>query len=382
MARSPLFRGALAGVALAALLLPTAPVSAARFVTDDTNAGISQPVSGDAFVAGATATIRARVSGELFAAGNAVTVHESPGRSIFAAGSSVEVNGAGYNAFLAGSTVIIRGVYGNDVYAAGETVIVEEGTAIAGDLYVGGTKVELAGTIAGSVKAAADTFTSKAAIGGNLEGEIKNLSFTGGSVAGNVRYGSKNDATGLGNVTVGGTVERTEPKYDDSSWRGWGAAGALFTFLGMLLVGFLLTMFFPSWSKDTAERLPKRWAPLGLLGFAGLVVTPIALVVLGAVGVVLPPVFFLVGALLFGYLLLLMLALYYAFLFLGERIATWTKYRVQGRQLFWYFAIGLAVMTIVGWVPVLGGVAGFLFFIGFFLPAFGAQLEKVAAIKR
>lgn len=361
----------LIGLAGAAFLLGATPIHAASFVgTSDKNATvtINQPVADDLFVASRTVSVDESVAGEAFVAGNSVTIRQSVGRSIFAAGNSVSIEkGSSYNTFAAGNTVTLKGTYAHDVYVMGSSVSLDDSTVIKGSLYAAATDLTLRGTITGDVKASAATINSSAVIGGNFKAWDDSLSFSAGSIGGNLAYTSANTATGLSNIKITGTTEQTEPSKTSpfTEFLDWGISA-----LGVLLLGLLLIYLLPKKLEDVDTDILSTWSSRFGQGFATLFLVPI-IAIIGFVIAVGWQVSFV------------LLALYIASLFIAYvigvlAVGNWIIKRTRMAHTNWAaLVIGILAISVLTSLPGVGKLFSFLFFICLFIPSLGFLVARL-----
>lgn len=361
-------------IGLGAFSLPPKPVQAASFIHSSSESGdivVSKPISDDLMTAGNTVSVGAAVAGELFAAGNSVSVSEAVGRSVWAAGNTVAVEkGSGYNAFLAGNAVTLSGTYAHDVYVAGNTIIIKEGTVINGQLRASGKSLTLNGTVKGDVYFTGQSFSSSAVIGGSVHGWGSDFTFMAGSIAGDFKYESSKDATGLDTVKVTGTTQRSEPKNQDQ-----GVAGLvgffILSMLGTLFLAYLLVLFRHQQLEDISEMIEKDRGTSFLRGLAFFVLVPIAIII---------------GfALIIGWQVAIVLGLaYVAFLIFAHAISciwlgSWIleKATMKKQSLWWGALVGVIVIGILGNTPAIGWIFGAIFSFWIVLPVLGASITPL-----
>ena len=352
------------------MIMPTTTLAAYTQASNGTT-DVTQTVNDDAFIAGSSVSISAPIQGELFGAGQTITVNKSVERSLFIAGNTVAIKqGAAYNAFVGGNTVTLSGIYGHDVFAAGNTVVVESGTVIHGSLYAAGQSVEIHGTIDGSVRVGASTVTSDAVINGSLTGYVQELSFTGGSIAGDLSYRSDQDAKGLNQVNISGQTNRSTPSTAEASTTnnggGFDALGVFFRFLSIMLIGALLILLLPKKIQVVADDVKSSWANMFGLGLLVLVGGPI-----------LAGIAF--GTLIGWPIALIILTVWFILLFLSAILGTITLgslvMRMKTPNWWTALAVGALVIVILTSLPVVGSFIRIIIFIALTLPTFGASLQ-------
>ncbi|WP_115863144.1 bactofilin family protein [Halorussus litoreus] len=305
-----------------ALALIPAPVAAEETRTGGTVVvDESETVDDDLTAFGGTVVVRGTVNGDLTAfAGNVIV--------------EGEVNGD-LEAFA--GNVRINGTVTGDATAAGGNVYLARGGTVGGQLEAGAGNVVIAGEVGEDAQVGADTITveSSASVGGDLayDGDLDLAD--GASVAGEVRQ--EDD--------IGPNVGPVGPQLPN--WVGWA-----YGFLANLALGAVALLAFPRFSAGVADRVdgdPLRSAGVGLLLFVGI---PILLVVLfiSLVGIPLG----LVGMLVYG--LLLWLGYVYGAFALGSILLEIAD--AGGRWLA--LLVGLLVVSMVGLVPILGGLVQFV----------------------
>jgi hypothetical protein len=361
------------------LIIPVASVKAsARFGSSENVLNVDSTTEHDAFLAGNTVSIAGPIKGEAFVAGSTITVTEPVGRSLFAAGNTVQVSkGVGYNLYAAGNSVTLNGEYGNDVYVAGSSVVISKDTVIKGDLYVSGSSVTLAGTVIGDVKIAAGTVLSSAKVGGSFHGPVDHLQFTGGSVAGDLTYASKNDALGLETVAVGGKTVRSQPMEHgrtEAETAGSNLALSLTMLLSTLMLAAVMIALLPGLTLNAITGMANNWALNMAVGAVALLVTPILALV--AFGVIIGWKIGLILLLL--YVAMLLAAGVLTTLFVGSLTVQRLLPRLaMGDSVWVQLVIGALVLAVLQAIPYVGRIVTILVFTLVFIPAVGSLCTSI-----
>ena len=323
----------------AVLLLAAAPAAA------DDSARAS--LGGNEFLAGGQVELGGRVRRNAFVSGGDVTVEASVGRNLFAAGGDVRLAGeVEGDARLAGGVLSIArdARVGGDATLAGGTIEVDG--PVGGDLHAYGERIVVNGVVDGDVRMAGEELR----IGPDAR------------IAGRVLYRSDEALDVAQGAELAGGAERST---SDRAWRraarGASIVGGITISLGMVLLGAVLVLGMPRFSREAAAAIrSKPWQALGL-GIAMLVGVPVALVVLIVTIIGIP----LAVLLAFAYGALLMLGWLIAAIFLGdlvlERIDAAKLGSVWWRALFMLLAI--VAIAIVRQVPVAGPIACWLLFL-------------------
>jgi cytoskeletal protein CcmA (bactofilin family) len=311
-------------LALATLLVLSLPVGVAAAETRTGGTVVveaDETVSEDLTATAGTVVVRGTVDGDLDAfAGNVIVTGTVTGDVRAFAGN-----------------VRIAGNVGGSVEAAGGNVFVEDGAEIAGDLQAAAGVVAINGSVAGTARVGSDELTvgPSAVVGGDLLHSAASPDVADGArVDGQIRQ-----------------VEDVGEPRATPLVPGW--VSAVYGFLVNLVVGVLLVALLRGFSDSTAARFVER--PLTALGVGllALVGVPALLVVLAITIVGIP--FALVGALLYA------LALWLGYVYGAFAVGAWLI-ALAGED--WgriaALALGLAAVTVLGLVPVLGGIVQFV----------------------
>jgi cytoskeletal protein CcmA (bactofilin family) len=267
------------------------------------------------------------------------------------------------NAFVSGGDVTVRGVVGRNLYAAGGDVRLEG--VVDGDARVAGGNIVVDGSIGGDLTAFGDHIE----LNGNIDGDVR---LAGGKlrlgpearVGGRVSYRSGDDLVVDPGAQVAGGVRQSA---DERAWHrfahGATVVGGVTLSFGLLLLGALMILVMPRFTREAAEsirRLP--WQTIGI-GCAVLVGVPLlcAMLIITLVGIPLAVLLaFFYGALLvLGYLV--------GAVFLGDFVLG----RIDAAKLdsAWWrvlcLLLAIVAIAIVKIVPILGPLAcGVLFLAG------------------
>lgn len=318
----------LAWCLLAALTLLPLGASAAVFLSDEQALSLKQPVDDDVFATGQTILIDQPITGDVFAAGERVTISETISEDVFAAGGIVEIQGdVQDDLFAAGNTVTISG-QADDVFAAGSEITFSDSATIAGDAYLTGQTIELAGEFAGDVRIGAQTIvlTEGTTINGDL-----------------ITRGGRPLIEQ--NVTITGTQRHEEAAKQAAKT---GISSLLVSVAMWFVMGLLAHYFLPGFTAKVLNQAP---APLKTFftGLAWLIFFIPVGVVLAMTVIGIP----LTIVLILATVLLLIGAITYTTLFLGR----WAQKRIIKSEapLTWhYILLGAVIYGLLTHVPVIG----------------------------
>ena len=348
LARNRRFRSGISLVALAVTVsLPSLAIesrSSAGILTIPQNEIVNETLVASA----EQVEIEGVVKGDLFTAARSVVVHGTVTGNVFCWSQTVEVGGrVGGSIFSFAQNAIVRGQVGHSVYSWVEFLRLEPGSQVASDVIVGSQETNLLGKVDGGVMAFAGLVNVHGDVGRNIlahVGEINLISpaHVGGGLTAtvrdrrNVRIGAGVTIAGPTNIKVKSRVSR----YSRASFYIWRAIGLV----GAFLVGWAAMYLFPGFFATTARAVGSGWHRF-LLGFAILVGTPIAIVLLAISLIGLPLALISLGLYLIG----LYLAIVFVADFLGFVIFKTTQPRT-GQALLAYF-VGLLILTVLFHLP-------------------------------
>ncbi|MCR5575627.1 MAG: hypothetical protein K6F56_01315 [Oscillospiraceae bacterium] len=326
------------------LLLSLSPLAFADTAVVGQDASASGAEDGSVFLAGANTNSTAQVKGILFSAGNSVNAGGNFEYAMLA-GADVSVSGLCENdAFLAGRSVNVNGETARDLYAAAQTISING--AVGRDLYAMADTVRIANSIGGDVYLNAGTI----------------IIDDGVTIGGRLRYNSSAKVNAPQALIAAAEVyesEKTEtevqvPKAPTAMSR---VKDALFSYVGLLLVGFALLWLTPLWEsvdeRYTGLPFGKYAAAFGI-GLAILVGFPIVAILLMLTGFGMRLAF----ALLLEYAIILIAAPLVLNFFLGRLI--WRGLIKKDANYWAELPIGLLVWRVLKFIPVVKTLVGFV----------------------
>lgn len=349
------------GKSIAAFMLVLASGAGIAVADDNTYAAI-----GDSrLTAGDEVVLDEAVDGNAFAAGGRVEVQTRVDRSAFVSGGNVTVAGSiGRNLYAAGGDVRIEGNVDGNVRAAGGKIRVAREAHFGGNATLAGGSIEVDGTVGMRLRAYGDRIVINGTVGGDVElaGETIRIG-PDARIAGRVEYRSGSDITVDPAAQVMGSV--IEVQHDKRWLRTVGRGATIFggptISFGMVLLGALLILGMPRFSREAAASIRHQPGQSAGLGFAMLIGVPLSVVVLLITIIGIPLALLLV----FGYVVLMLLGYLIAAIFVGdmalERVGKAKLDSVWWRALFMFLA--MIAIGIVKIVPFLGGLVVFLLFI-------------------
>jgi len=288
------------------------------------------------------------VDGPLDATAGAVVVAGTVDGDVSATAGSVLVTDSGrvtgdLNA-TAGS-VLVEGTVDGDVTVASAALELREGSTVGGGLDAGVADARLAGSIGGDAAVDATTLgvAPTATVDGSLTYRSEDATVAdGAAIAGGVTADDDLDVASPGGVGGGDADLPTLP-----AW-----VGAVYSGLSSLLLGAILLLATPNFSRRLAEvgtTQPLRSGGVGLLTLVG---TPVALLILLVTIVGIP--LSLVGFLVFG--AVVFAATVYGAVVLGTWLLSLGDYRNRWAAL----VVGVVAVALVRQIPVVGGLVRFV----------------------
>ena len=308
-----------------ALLVPLATgIGAAQSFEGASGAVVvdeGETVDGIDGVAG-TIVVRGTVTGDLSGAAGSIHIAETG-----------QVDG---NVEVAAGTVIVDGTVGGDVeLGAGSFELTDTGR-VDGSLDVGAGSIDIDGTVGGDVRAAADTV----ALGPNAD------------IGGEFRYDAETFTESPDASVAGGVVEDTSLRGDTGIAFGTDLApswfGSVYGLATSLVLGGLLLIAFPRFSRGVSDRVGDDPLISGSAGLLVLIGAPILLVLVAITIVGIP--FALIGTVAY------IVALWVGSVYGKYAIGAWVLDRI-GRQNRWAaLLLGLVGIALLGLIPLIGGV--------------------------
>lgn len=295
------------------------------------------------FMAGEVQVVDKNVDGDLMIAGKQVKVTSDINGDAYVAGQDIEISGnINGDLIVAGMNVTILGKVQKNLIMAGGQVVVGDSAKIGGYVLTGGNKVNLSGNFAGPVRLGGETLIigQKTVINGNLEADVAKSEIA-----------TESKIVGEKNVRIHEVkkVEKQNFGFEKISY-----IGKFVSFLSKLIVLFVLVRLF---GKKIVQVNIKEsfWSAIGL-GLVVLIVTPIfGIILLGTV--IAAPLSVLI---LITYFVTLYLSMMVTSILVGKLVSGKANFK---SNIYAQGAIGLLLVTLVGLIPVLGGLTKVVVFL-------------------
>ena len=314
-------------------------------------------VNGDLLAFGQSVEVRGTVKGDLVSFAKRTMVSGTVEGNIYNFSNSLDLDGQlGHNlyGFMQSLRVNDRGRMGGGMVVAAGDVSLEGEVNRSVTLYAGNTDVS--GSVGRELTMTGDTLTltNTSRIGGSLSARVDEMK--------NVHIADAATIVGTRDIQVRVKENRfAHPKFYffHAVW-----------FAAAMLVGWLGIVLFPGFFQSSTHAVGSGWRSLGL-GFAVLAGVPVAIFVTAITLVGLPVSLMLVATYL-G-------AIYLAKLWVGAFLGQMLLKPVGTTKSDWLLGllVGLSILTIVGFIPYLGGLIHFgVVCLG--LGAFAWQLYRVS----
>lgn len=344
-------------------IMPAAAL-AADFRAGDGRQEVSGAVDDDVYIAGDEIVISGEVTGDVFAAGRRVRLTGSTGQSFFAGAQDINILGqVDHSARVAGQNVTVSGTVAQDLLGASQTLTIEPEGSIGRDIWAGGQNLTVDGSVGRDIRGAAASVTISGSVGGNVEVESESVVLADGAViTGDLIYTSASEADIDPGAEVAGEVIRREPKAQPAD-DGNPVVDTILNFLrgvaGSFVLGLVLLWLVPALLPTMAKTMRTSVAPSLGIGLAGLFVVPVIALIAFVITL-------FIGA--FGSIPVLMLAVYGFLLLLakaavgyliGLMVLKQSETGSFGESLK-ALAVGVTLLTLVGLIPFVGGLVGFM----------------------
>lgn len=358
------------------------PVYAAEFRTGDQIAieASEQPLV-NPYIFGGSVRLDAPVSNELTTAGGDIFINSAIEGSALIAGGNISLRGSvGNNARIAGGNITIDSPITNDLVVTGGSIKVTEGATIGGDILFAGGSLIIDAPVEGNVRMAGGNVIINNRVGGDVTGEIEELSLGPNAVvAGNLSYKSPQRARVAQGAQVQGRTDYKQSedrRGDEKDARAFLTGAALYKLITDIIITTLFIYFFRRALSTVINRMKDTPLRSGAIGFGFFILVPL-------LALILLILFWLGIATFLFYALMYFVALYVMKAFIGWAIMKfWYSNKKQDYLLDWKAGIlGPIAVFLLLLIPILGWLAiAIIFLIG--LGALVEELVQLASNQR
>ena len=327
---------------------------------DQTSLSSDKSTNGSYYAAGNNVDVNGTVKGDVFCAGQNVTINGPVEGDVICAAQNITINGpVSGNVRLAAQTVNLNGTIGRNANVLSQTLVASKDSVITGELMAQVAAATLNGTINGETYGNAQQLTINGSVTGKVSYAAEAVSIgSAAKLGGGLEYTSSKKADIKSGAQITGDTKQNiatapENKRQDTT-ESW-LSGFLFNLLSALVVGVLLLWFAPRFIAG-ATVSARRPGFTMLMGFAALVLTPIAAVMLMFTIIGIPAG--ILGLTAWG------VALYLSHIVAALAIGTLLYRQLnKGDRPFRPYAagaLGILVASLIFAIPFVGGFAAFL----------------------
>lgn len=346
------------------LLLVSGPVFAKTNSNQDRTTILpsNEIINKDYFAANANVEVSGTVNGDVYVFGGNVLVDGTVNGDLIAAGGAVNVTGKiTQNIRVAGGQVTINGEVGRNLSVVGGNVEISGSSTIGGSVTIAGGNVNLNAPVKLGAKVAGGNVVVSNSIGGDLESYVGKLRLSSkATVSGDVTYWSDNQVTIDSGAKVSGKVTKNSPintEFDQKKFLGVISGLSLFfkiaSLVSTFVLGLLVILLLPIFTKNTLETLRKKPWPSAGAGLIALIVTPIVAVILFITLLGIPLALIILPV----YFVILYISRIFVVLWAGQEIL---KQVNNKSSEVWAFLVGVIVYGVLTFIPFVGGWISFL----------------------
>lgn len=319
------------------------------------------------FVSGQELIIDSEINGDLYCVGKSVVINGTIKGDIACAAQMIKINGhVEGDIRLAAMSTEINGIVDEDALSLSQSFVLSEQSRVKGDLFFGvkhfdlrgdvgrdlagaGENISVAGSVVRNTKVAGSRITvlESASIGGDFEYFVDEgvvAMFDEKSIKGNIiKHEIINDEPSPPSSEKGGFLSLI--------------TGSIYWLISTLLLGLAMIYFVKSDVTSRIGYLTSKPLVSALVGFAFLILAPVAAIILFFTIVASP----LAIILLLLYFLFILTANIYPTILLGRWSLKILKQKSSG--LVWPLVTGVIVIGILSLVPPVGGLVAFLMLI-------------------
>lgn len=352
---------------LVVAMVPVGAVAAELHVGETVFLDANDYLTENVYVAGGQVTVSSTVTRDAALAGGRVIVNGPVSGDVLAVGGTVDVleRVVGDVRVLGGQVTISSQVQG-DVIALGGVVHLLPGSSVSGDIMVLGGQIISEGTINGESRLYGGDVIVNGLLAGSVSIRAGNaVSFGDSAIVGDsLMYRAPEEATIAEGAELGDEVTFKPLDIPARSLGPSGATALLVAAAGVIVAIKLVTalasaialvLLFPSFSLDVVQSsYASFWKSVGI-GFAVLILTPAAIVVLALT------LLGLTAASLIGliYATLLVIAGLYGAILAGSLVRKFVR---KEYGVSWVTAaVGTIVLFVASLVPIIGWAVSFVF---------------------
>lgn len=304
-----------------------------------TNVRVDGDINRTTFVAAGDVEVNGTIDGDLFVAAQSVTINGTVKGSIFTASQNITVNGyTENNIYSAGATINVDSQTDGSAFLAGKDIYIKDEATIKNDVFVGAANVNQDGLINGDLSSSSESLS----IDGVIDGDLN--------------YSSPNKADFSSASEIAGKTnwDKTESESSKPMSSVSILLTVLFSILASLVIWLAVRLIRPIFWTNVANKILTTPLEAGGFGVLALMVIPIIsmLLMFTVIGIPLS----LILLVLYG------ISIYISKIILAVFIGLWfqNKFNWSSLQAFWMFLLGLIILSVIGFVPIIGWISRFI----------------------
>ncbi len=354
------------------ILLPNTSLAATIRTDKTANIDQSENIDGNIYLLGGQPKIFGTTTGDVVVVGNNIESNGNTKGDIISVGNEIHIEGNTVgDVRVLGGDVKIKGVVNGDLIVIAGNVVLEKEAQIKGDTVLIAGRVDINNSIDKHLRVVSGSV--------NISGEIKNTAnitsekiniLSGSKISGNLIYFSPRQAIVEDGSDVSGSVNFNKIESIKENGLVQHAVVSflnfwmLFRFITTLLLTFILVYVFKIFSQKTSMRsIESFWKSL-LIGFVSMVFIP-AIIIICLISLILVPVAVLLALVYIG---VFIISTSIAGIALGVILKKVFSKNKTIEISFNSATIGVIVLTLLQFVPVVGDLTRFVFL----LSAFGS----------
>ncbi|MBE0433914.1 hypothetical protein IBX73_10685 [candidate division WOR-3 bacterium] len=329
------------------------------------NVAAGDIIDDDLIAVGGTVDIKGTVTGNVCAFAQSVNVSGDIGGSLFTCAATVDINaGSVQTIWAAGGNISVSGDIAKNVVLFGGSLSVNDEAVIGKDLRAYGGNFSVNGVVNGTTKGSVGNLVMAGQSGPvKIKADKATVKSTA-RVNGDLQLQSSSQPSIEEGAAITGEVTVRDVAGEDVKPFFFALTPVIAMFFAVIKVvvfiakvcaGILLIVFFRPYVRRIMDTLKgKTWASLGW-GFLGIIVMPVAVVLLFAILIGYPLGFLGV----YAYTVIWYLSSIFVSIVIGERFVL--LFRKKGEtSLYLSYIVGILILTVVGLIPILGWLVSVL----------------------
>jgi len=318
-------------------------------------------INEDMYIRASEVEINGTINGDLWIVGGVISINGQISGNVYIIGSSISFGGVIVGGIkVVGKDIFISAEVGKDAFLLGSQIIINRDTFVGGDVVFAGKEVDVEGIFKKNMYGAGKKIIINSSIDGESKfwaGDLELRSRT--KIGGGVFYRSNKNAVVFPGAEIKGKIMREAPD-------GTGPRRSLFSyllkinpyiwmfvrFLSGLIVGIFFILFSPRVINRVANTVYEKPIPSFLWGLLIAVIVPIFSIVAFVFIVSIPVALILISI----YTMVVSAGIVGFEIFIGRFLLRKNRFDVEKKVLLISFLVGLAILSLVRFIPVVGPI--------------------------